>query len=821
LGRTFETRVPFEYTPVDNPLTASFPAGEDVLRIVKTTSHSSAGVALPFRLAGSTLADYTTSRNLYIEITAIDAISNQTLMTDVYLSGQSISAMGSAPLTANKPFSLSAGATETHTLPITVSNPQNFTGDIWIAFGLNIASSYAYDITYIGLVPKGEVATPSASISPTNATFDKANPQNIPVTITPNGNSFTEITGLTENTDYTVSGNTVTLLTSYLTTLTVTTNLTFTFSPGADRTFTVNVTDSSVQNSSISPTSADFDKHEPAVVSTDMTLNGNTLTAIKTVAATLEDGTDYDISGDTVTFTVEFLETLDLGANALTFEFSAGATQTFTVTVSDSTPQVGPTIGLSYDFSENIMSLVEFNSNKHANTKAEQLATGTGSESNVLQVVVGAARDVIVLPFNLGSTTLADYTGIEVRLLGVGTSYKPFSAAISSGGALGTFGSLTSNTRITANFGSAIENQNTWKTITMPITLDATTASGISGNVKIGFGMDDGSSGVTYQISEIRLIPDPLAIPNASITPTTATFDKDAPADVAVTMTLNDNTLTEIKNGGTTLTPDADYTVSGGTVTIKEDYLSQQNVGTTTLTFVFTPGNDATLAITVTDSNAPPPERVLAYGGDGGKPFDDSIAWTSTTGGNVTASFPGGNVMRVNYTGGYNDRGNGIILLFDLGNTNLTDYSHFRIVTRPSSGDLGSKNFHVEVYKTVAEFGSSGIGATANTTVRLVNSASHNFSNNPLTLNLPITNTRTDLTGEIYIGFGLHNTNPHTYDVVSIELVPKVGGSAFSVAPAMFALDRNSGNARLFSGGPSSEPRKEPSDELPESYTAE
>ena len=62
------------------------------------------------------------------------------------------------------------------------------------------------------------------------------------VVITPNGNTFDGIEGLTEGTHYTVNGNVVHIEESYLATLTEETTLTFKFNKGTNPTLTVNVT---------------------------------------------------------------------------------------------------------------------------------------------------------------------------------------------------------------------------------------------------------------------------------------------------------------------------------------------------------------------------------------------------------------------------------------------------------------------------------------------------------------------------------------------------------------------------------------------------
>ncbi|MHA6531252.1 chitobiase/beta-hexosaminidase C-terminal domain-containing protein [Paenibacillus sp. BAC0078] len=93
------------------------------------------------------------------------------------------------------------------------------------------------------------------------------------------------------------------------------------------------------QNSTINPVSASFDKNvaNQADVTTALTLNGNTLTSISNGVAYLSLGTDYTLSGSTVTIKKEFLATLAEGTTSLTFNFSAGAAQTLNITVTDTT----------------------------------------------------------------------------------------------------------------------------------------------------------------------------------------------------------------------------------------------------------------------------------------------------------------------------------------------------------------------------------------------------------------------------------------------------------------------------------------------------
>ncbi|HEY4389856.1 MAG TPA: X2-like carbohydrate binding domain-containing protein [Paenibacillus sp.] len=202
----------------------------------------------------------------------------------------------------------------------------------------------------LGIVYGDALSEPNPSvnseITPTSATFDKkiGNQANIPVSMTLNGNTLSKITNgtatLVQGTDYTVSGSTVTILSSYLAAQPLgTVNLTFQFSAGANGTLSVTVTDSSAVNSEISPTSASFDKKlgNQANIPVSITLNGNTLSKITNGTAALVQGTNYTVSGSTVTILSSYLAAQPLGTVNLTFQFSAGATKVLSVDVIDTT----------------------------------------------------------------------------------------------------------------------------------------------------------------------------------------------------------------------------------------------------------------------------------------------------------------------------------------------------------------------------------------------------------------------------------------------------------------------------------------------------
>ncbi|SHJ13698.1 repeat domain (List_Bact_rpt) [Clostridium cavendishii DSM 21758] len=143
---------------------------------------------------------------------------------------------------------------------------------------------------------------------------------------------------LKENTDYIVSGNTITFKKEYLKTLpTGQTNFTVNLSKCTPQTISVNINDTTpaALNSTISPNTASFDKKLSAQedVETVMTLNGNDLSDIQNGQTKLISGIDYELSGNKVIIKKEYLAKQEVGTTNLTFNFSAGVSQNLAIKV--------------------------------------------------------------------------------------------------------------------------------------------------------------------------------------------------------------------------------------------------------------------------------------------------------------------------------------------------------------------------------------------------------------------------------------------------------------------------------------------------------
>ncbi|WP_445670095.1 X2-like carbohydrate binding domain-containing protein [Paenibacillus sp. FSL R10-2771] len=285
--------------------------------------------------------------------------------------------------------------------------------------------------------------------------------------------------------------------------------------------------------STITPVSASFDKKtaNQADINVTVTLNGNTLTSIKNGSATLTAGTDYSVSGSTVTIKKAYLAVQAVGTTTLSFNFSAGAAQTLAVAVVDTTTPA----------SNSAITPVSASFDKKTANQADIAVTVTLNGNTLSTIKNGAAT------------------------LTAGTDYS-------------VSGSVVTISK-------------------------AYLAAQAAGTTTLSFNFSAGAA----QTLAVAVVDTTAPASNSAIIPVSAGFDKKTAnqADIAVTVTLNGNTLSSIKNGEATLTAGTDYTVSGSAVTISKAYLAAQAVGTTTLSFNFSAGAAQTLAVAVVDTTAP------------------------------------------------------------------------------------------------------------------------------------------------------------------------------------------------------------------------
>lgn len=93
-------------------------------------------------------------------------------------------------------------------------------------------------------------------------------------------------------------------------------------------------------NSSITPTTVEFDKNtpNPSDKAINVNFNGNTLTALRVGTTVLTANQDYTLSGSTVLLKKEYLNGLPVGDHSIVFDFNQGQDPVLKVKIVDSTP---------------------------------------------------------------------------------------------------------------------------------------------------------------------------------------------------------------------------------------------------------------------------------------------------------------------------------------------------------------------------------------------------------------------------------------------------------------------------------------------------
>ena len=170
--------------------------------------------------------------------------------------------------------------------------------------------------------------------------------------------------------------------------------------------------------------------------------------------------------------------------------------------------------------------------------------------------------------------------------------------------------------------------------------------------------------------------PEPVV--NGKISTTKAEFDlkEEAQTDITTNLILSgERHFSKIRNGNVVLKQGTDYTIDGDKVTILKQYLAKQSVGTTTLTFVFDAGANATLTIMIKNSTTG--EKPAVTG-----PFDKIQAISFEKSNDITVS---GDTVTFNSTDSY------IAFTLDFGSEKATKVAAY--VKEPdNSGQLFIRN---------------------------------------------------------------------------------------------------------------------------------
>ncbi|BCJ94288.1 hypothetical protein acsn021_18570 [Anaerocolumna cellulosilytica] len=364
----------------------------------------------------------------------------------------------------------------------------------------------------------------------------------------------------------------------------------------------------SALSASVSPAIAVFDKNPEKQTDITVTLSPNThtLNGIKNNGVALTSGKDYSITGTLLSIKKAYLAAMSVGTHRLTLNYSGGIAPVIDIAIGDTTssPYIRPgrvefnkTAGSQSD----VIVTMSSNYNTFYGIKNDTVNLVSGTDYTIADNKVTIKKEYIAKqPLGLLRLTF-DFKKnfnpvlkINISDTSPNSSIAPTTAAFEKRLPADiaihlTFNGNTLNTILNGSEQLILGTDYTVKYDV--VTLKKEYLSGLSaGIVPLTFRFSAGSDCILT-----LLLTD--TVPNSFITPKTAVFDREAPIDISIQLSLNGNTLTGIKNGSAALVSDIDYSLSGTTVTIFKEYLLTLTPGTVRLIFDFDAGEDATLII--------------------------------------------------------------------------------------------------------------------------------------------------------------------------------------------------------------------------------
>ena len=392
--------------------------------------------------------------------------------------------------------------------------------------------------------------------------------------------------------DYTISGNTVTIKASYLKKQELAKYSCRILTTGGNQPkFNLTVSDSSIPKPVISPEIISVDVNPKKCSDVDITMDRKTseFRGIIADGKTLNEGTDYTASGDTVTLKSAYLKTLSAGIVTLTFDFYEGEDRELTINVSDTTGLDELDTFESYSDDKALWSA--YSRNTGGNEVSLSLTTKNGSKALAFGYDIGSPNGYCGVNHPIAVRNASSFAGVELWVEGDGTG-----------------NSLTVQLR-DANenyFEAQIALDFTGgKTIKIPFadfkapswqsggTLDTSKLDQFS----FYMGGDSVATGTVYIDNVVFYEDGQTEKPHLSTK--SGTFDADAPSGVRTDLVLYGKSVESITANGKKLAGGSDYSTNGSQIMLNESWLKTLGNGTYTLTYTFSDGNTDTFALTV------------------------------------------------------------------------------------------------------------------------------------------------------------------------------------------------------------------------------
>lgn len=392
--------------------------------------------------------------------------------------------------------------------------------------------------------------------------------------------------------DYTISGNTVTIKASYLKKQELAKYSCRILTTGGNQPkFNLTVSDSSIPKPVISPEIISVDVNPKKCSDVDITMDRKTneFRGIVADGKTLAEGTDYTVSGDTVTLKRAYLKTLSAGIVTLTFDFYEGEDRELTINVSDTTGLDELDTFESYSDDKALWSA--YSRNTGGNEVSLSLTTKNGLKALAFGYDIGSPNGYCGVNHPIAVRNASSFAGVELWVEGDGTG-----------------NSLTVQLRDANDnyFEAQIALDFTGgKTIKIPFadfkapswqsggTLDTSKLDQFS----FYMGGDSVTTGTVY-IDDVVFYEDGQT-EKPHLSSKSGTFDADAPSGVRTDLVLYGKSVESITANGKKLAGGSDYSTNGSQIMLNESWLKTLGNGTYTLTYTFSDGSTDTFALTV------------------------------------------------------------------------------------------------------------------------------------------------------------------------------------------------------------------------------
>lgn len=392
--------------------------------------------------------------------------------------------------------------------------------------------------------------------------------------------------------DYTISGNTVTIKASYLKKQELAKYSCRILTTGGNQPkFNLTVSDSSIPKPVISPEIISVDVNPKKCSDVDITMDRKTseFRGIIADGKTLNEGTDYTVSGDTVTLKSAYLKTLSAGIVTLTFDFYEGEDRELTINVSDTTGLDELDTFESYSDDKALWSA--YSRNTGGNEVSLSLTTKNSSKALAFGYDIGSPNGYCGVNHPIAVRNASSFAGVELWVEGDGTG-----------------NSLTVQLRDANDnyFEAQIALDFTGgKTIRIPFadfkapswqsggTLDTSKLDQLS----FYMGGDSVTTGIVYIDNVVFYEDGQTEKPHLSTK--SGTFDADTPSGVRTDLVLYGKSVESITANGKKLAGGSDYSTNGSQIMLNESWLKTLGNGTYTLTYTFSDGSTDTFALTV------------------------------------------------------------------------------------------------------------------------------------------------------------------------------------------------------------------------------